>query len=60
MTTREFIKWIFDNGVSMDAELFIESHSSKNGWNIELNGVKYDGTEITIELDKLEDGYYEE
>lgn len=58
MTVRDFIKWTFENDVSMDAEIFIESHTHKNGWNLESNGIKYDNSEITIYLDKLEDGYY--
>ena len=58
MTVKEFIKWTFVNDIPMDYEIFIESHGYKNAWNLESNGIKDCNSEITIELDKLEDGYY--
>lgn len=58
MTVKEFIKWTFVNDIPMDSEIFIESHNYKNAWSLEPNGIKDCNNEITIELDKLEDGYY--
>ena len=59
MTVGDFMKWVFDNNVSMDSDIYITSHNYKNSWSVSEKSLEDDCLFIDLLLDNMEDGFYD-
>jgi hypothetical protein len=59
MTAKEFINVLIDENINLNiANVYITDDANKNAWLVDFEGIKFNGGDIEIKLNKLEDGYY--